>query len=270
MRVQTQQMVDQVFSFAELGFQEFETSKYLTDLLEKNGFKVERGYAGVPTAWFATWGSGKPVIAIGSRHRRYPAGVAEAGRRLSRSDHRRRTRTRRRAQLRRAAQHHRGARREEDHGAGEAAGHAQVVAGRCRGARRRPRPTSSAPGCSATSTSSLFAHVGSNLGAGWGGGFGTGPRLGRYTFKGESAHSAGAPWRGRSALDAVELMDVAWNFRREHLRLQHRSHSIITNGGDQPNVVPQNASVWYDFRETDYEHIKELRDIGDSIARRRR
>jgi hypothetical protein len=66
MRVQTQQMVDQVFSFAELGFQEFETSKYLTDVLEKNGFEAERGYAGIPTAWFATWGSGKPVIAIGS------------------------------------------------------------------------------------------------------------------------------------------------------------------------------------------------------------
>src|SRR5207247_4448475 len=66
MRVQTQQMVDQVFSYGELGFQEFETSKYLTGILEKNGFRIERGYAGIPTAWFATWGSGKPVIAIGS------------------------------------------------------------------------------------------------------------------------------------------------------------------------------------------------------------
>src|SRR5919204_2641470 len=66
MRVMTQQMVDQVFSFAELGFQEFETSNYLTGILEKNGFKLERGYAGIPTAWTATWGSGKPVIAIGS------------------------------------------------------------------------------------------------------------------------------------------------------------------------------------------------------------
>ena len=65
LHVFTQQMVDQVFSFAELGFQEFETSKYLTDLLEKNGVKIERSYAGVPTAWFTTWGSGKPVIAIG-------------------------------------------------------------------------------------------------------------------------------------------------------------------------------------------------------------
>jgi aminobenzoyl-glutamate utilization protein B len=54
LRVQTQQMVDQVFSFGELGFQEFETSKYLTNVLEKNGFKVERGYAGVPTAWFGS------------------------------------------------------------------------------------------------------------------------------------------------------------------------------------------------------------------------
>src|SRR5215471_18313078 len=66
MRVMTQQMVDQVFSYGELGFQEFETSKYLTGILEKNGFKIERGYAGIPTAWTATWGSGKPVIAIGS------------------------------------------------------------------------------------------------------------------------------------------------------------------------------------------------------------
>src|ERR1700746_3398546 len=55
MRVTTQQMVDQVFSYAELGFQETETSRYLTDILQKNGFKIERAYAGMPTAWAATW-----------------------------------------------------------------------------------------------------------------------------------------------------------------------------------------------------------------------
>src|SRR2546428_3040117 len=66
MRTLTQQMVDQIFSFGELGFQEIETSKYLTGILEKNGFKVETGLSGIPTAWMATWGSGKPVIAIGS------------------------------------------------------------------------------------------------------------------------------------------------------------------------------------------------------------
>ncbi len=87
-----------------------------------------------------------------------------------------------------------------------------------------------------------------------------------YMFKGESAHAAGAPWRGRSALDAVELMDVGWNFRREHLRLAQRSHYVITNGGDQPNVVPPNASVWYYFREADYEHIMDMWHIGDNMA----
>src|SRR5260370_39000800 len=60
----------------------------------------------------------------------------------------------------------------------------------------------------------------------------------QYFFHGKAAHAAVAPWEGRSALDAVELMDVGWNFRREHLRLEQRSHYVIPNGGDQPNVVP--------------------------------
>src|SRR5262245_15656589 len=66
MAKQTQVMIDMVFSFGELGFQEVETSKYLTGILEKEGFKIERGVAGIPTAWMATWGSGKPVIALGA------------------------------------------------------------------------------------------------------------------------------------------------------------------------------------------------------------
>src|SRR5256884_7059243 len=61
-----QQMVDQVFSFGELGMQEIETSKYLSAILERNGFALERRVAGIPTAWVARWGSGKPVIALGS------------------------------------------------------------------------------------------------------------------------------------------------------------------------------------------------------------
>src|SRR5215470_2375542 len=60
----TQQMVDEIFSFSELGFQEFETSRYVTGILEKNGFHVDRGVAGIPTAWVATYGTGKPVIAF--------------------------------------------------------------------------------------------------------------------------------------------------------------------------------------------------------------
>src|SRR4051812_30448112 len=66
MTKEAQVMVDMVFSFGELGFQEVETSKYLTAVLEKEGFKIERGISGIPTAWMATWGAGKPVIALGS------------------------------------------------------------------------------------------------------------------------------------------------------------------------------------------------------------
>src|SRR5439155_13198489 len=66
MKKQAQVMVDSIFSFGELGFQEFETSKYLTGILEKEGFRIERGVAGIPTAFVATWGQGKPVIALGS------------------------------------------------------------------------------------------------------------------------------------------------------------------------------------------------------------
>src|SRR2546425_276836 len=62
----TQQINDQIFSFGELGFQEVETSRYLVNLLRQNGFTVQEGVAGIPTAWVATWGSGKPVIALGS------------------------------------------------------------------------------------------------------------------------------------------------------------------------------------------------------------
>ena len=62
-------------------------------------------------------------------------------------------------------------------------------------------------------------------------------------------------------------MDVGWNFRREHLRIQQRSHYVVTNGGDQPNVVPAQRPVWYYFRETAYENIKKMWEIGDKMAK---
>jgi aminobenzoyl-glutamate utilization protein B len=114
----------------------------------------------------------------------------------------------------------------------------------------------------------LGSHVWDKFATAYGTGDGTWSGLVsvQYFFHGKAAHSAGAPWDGRSALDAVELMDTAWNFRREHLRLQHRSHYVITNGGDQPNVVPSEAGVWYYFRELDYPKIKTLYEMGNTIA----
>jgi aminobenzoyl-glutamate utilization protein B len=89
-------------------------------------------------------------------------------------------------------------------------------------------------------------------------GFGTGYGVGGnalfstiFTFKGRTSHSAGAPWVGRSALDAVEIMNVAANYLREHLPLSQRLHYVIVEGGEAPNVVPDRASVWYYVRNTD-------------------
>jgi aminobenzoyl-glutamate utilization protein B len=113
----------------------------------------------------------------------------------------------------------------------------------------------------------LFCHVGSDFGVFYGPAPMSGLVSVEFSFKGESAHAAAAPWRGKSALDAVELMDIGSNFRREHLRLAQRTHYVITNGGDQPNVVPPNATVWYYYREMDYEHIMNMWHIGEDMAK---
>ena len=262
----TQQMVDQIFSFGELGFQEFETSKYLVALLRKEGFTVEEGYAGIPTAWVATWGSGKPVIALGSDIDGIPQASQLPGVAC-------------RAPLVPGAPGH-----GEGHNSGQAVNiTAALAVKRLMEREKLPGTLKIWPGVAEEQIGSkayyvraglfkdvdisLFSHVSSNFGSSWGQPDGTGLVSVQYTFRGASAHAAGAPWRGRSALDAVELMDLGWNFRREHLRLAQRSHYVITNGGDQPNVVPQVASVWYYFRELDYPSIKALWAVGDSIAR---
>jgi aminobenzoyl-glutamate utilization protein B len=112
----------------------------------------------------------------------------------------------------------------------------------------------------------LFVHVGNTLATSWGPSNSTGMVSVEYTFHGKSAHAAADPWDGRSALSAVEIMDVAWSFRREVLHISQRSHRVISNGGDQPNVVPSEASVWYYFREHDFASVKELYDTGNTIA----
>src|SRR5437762_11695282 len=266
MREDLARMNDQVFSFGELGFQEFETSKYLTDILRKNGFTIQENLAGIPTAFMASWGSGKPVIALGSDIDCIPQASQKPG----------------------VAYHDPIIEGAPGHGEGHNSGvplniTAALAVKKIMERDHLPGTIRLWPGVAEELLGSkayyvragafkdadvaLFAHVGSNMNASWGDSMSNGLVSVQYDFKGESAHSAGAPWRGRSALDAVELMDIGWNFRREHLRIQQRSHYVIPNGGDQPNVVPPNASVWYYFRETSYEEIKKLWDIGSTMAK---
>jgi aminobenzoyl-glutamate utilization protein B len=262
----TQEIVDMLFSFGELGFQEVETQRYLGDLLTREGFKVQKGYAGMPTAWIATWGSGKPVIALGADVDGIPQASQKPG-------------VAYRAPLVEGGPGH-----GEGHNAGQAVNvTAALAVKRLMEREKLPGTIILWPGVAEELVGAkawfvreglfkdvdvvLFSHVSNDFGTAYGNTQGNGLVSVRYDFRGTSAHAAGAPWRGRSALDAVELMDVAWNFRREHLRLQHRSHSVILDGGDQPNVVPTTASVWYYFREITYPQIKELWAIGDTVAR---
>jgi aminobenzoyl-glutamate utilization protein B len=113
---------------------------------------------------------------------------------------------------------------------------------------------------------SIFTHVGNRFGTGYGEMGNNGMVSVEYTFHGKTSHAAGAPWAGRSALDGVEVMDIAWNMRREHLPLTQRSHYVITNGGGQPNVVPGEASVWYYFREQTFDSIRKLYETGNTIS----
>jgi aminobenzoyl-glutamate utilization protein B len=262
----TADMVDQIFSFGELGFQEFETSKYLVGLLRKEGFTVEEGFAGIPTAWVATWGRGKPVIAVGADIDGIPQASQMPGVAC-------------RLPMIPGA---------PGHGEGHNAGQAVIVTAALAVKKLMEREKISGtlkiwPGVAEEQLgskaffarsglfkdvdASFFAHVFDVFETPWGApNEYSGLVSLLYSFQGQSAHAAGAPWRGRSALDAVELMDVGWNFRREHLRLEQRSHYVIKDGGDQPNVVPSTASVWYFLRELDADRIRGMWAIADSVA----
>jgi aminobenzoyl-glutamate utilization protein B len=261
----TQQMVDQIFSYGELGFQEVETSRYLVKLLRDSGFTVTEGVAGIPTAWVATWGSGKPVISLGADVDDIPQASQTPGVAC-------------RAPLVAGAPGH-----GEGHNAGPAVNVTAALAVRAVMQRERlpgtirlwPGVAEELAGAKAyfvragmykDADAVLFTHVGNNLSVSYGDFPGTGTISAVFTFQGQSAHAGMAPWRGRSALDAAELMDIGWNFRREHLRPEQRSHNVIKDGGDQPNVVPQTASTWYYLRELDGPHIQELFDTAQEIA----
>src|SRR5215469_16448033 len=266
MKKQAQVMTDTVFSFGELGFQESETSKYLTGILEKEGFSIQRNVAGVPTAFVATWGQGKPVIALGSDIDDIPQASQKPG----------------------VAYHEPFLEGAPGHGEGHNSGQAvnitaAIVLKKLMDKYKLAGTIKLFPGVAEEVLGSkafyvraglfkdvdlvLGCHVGNELATAYGQGANDSGLVSvQYYFHGKAAHAAGAPWQGRSALDAVELMDTAWNFRREHLRLQQRSHHVIINGGDQPNVVPSEAAVWYYFRELDYPHIKELYELGNNMA----
>jgi aminobenzoyl-glutamate utilization protein B len=260
----TQEIADKVFSHGELGFQEVWTAAYLTKVLADEGFDIQMGVAGMPTGYIATWGSGRPVIGfMGDID-----GLPETSQRPGVAYH---------DPLIPGGPGH-----GEGHNTAPAVDLTAAIAVKRVMERHGLEGTLKViPGVAEELVASrtymvnagvfegmdvmLSTHVSRSMSTGWGI-TGSGLVSTMFTFHGKSAHGAGSPWAGRSALDAVELMNVGWNFRREHLRLQQRSHYIVSHGGNQPNVVPSEATVWYYFRELDFPRIKELHALGQTMA----
>lgn len=260
-----QVMVDKIFSFSELGFQETETSAFLTKVLSDNGFKVEKGISNVPTAWMAKWGSGSPVIALGSDIDCIPKASQKPG-------------VAYRAPIVEGAPGH-----GEGHNSGQAVIiYAAIAMKEMMEKEHMPGTIVIWPGVAEELVGTkawyirdgyfknvdacIFTHVSGDFTCDYGDGGGNGLVSARFDFTGDAAHAAGAPWRGKSALDGVELMNVGWNYKREHLKPTNRSHYVVVDGGDQPNVVPSKASVWYYFRERTYEDIKANYEAGIKIS----
>lgn len=262
-----QVMVDKVFSFAELGFQEVESSKYLSGILEENGFEIDNSLSGIPTSWFAKWSNGDgPVIALGSDVDCIPKASQYPG----------------------VAYHKPIVEGAPGHGEGHNAGIPLNIMSALAVKEIMEKENIGGtlilwPGIAEELVAAkawyvrdglfdeidmcIFTHVSNNLSVSYGPTRGTGLISVEYAFEGEAAHSAGSPWRGRSALDAAELMNIAWNYKREHLHPLKRSHSIFTDAGDQPNVVPSKAAIWFYFRDVKYEGIMEMYALANDMAK---
>lgn len=251
---------DTIWGYAELGLQEFNSSKLLADTLEAAGFTVERGLAGMPTCFVASYGSGRPVIGLLGEFDALPM-ISQKGRVPTKDP-----------VVEGAPGHGCG------HNAMCTAAAAAAIAVKEAMDAHKIKGTIKVFGSPAEEIvasrpymirAGLFDGVDAVIDNHSSSGFGTGYGVGGnalfstiFTFKGRTAHSAGAPWVGRSALDAVEIMNVATNYLREHLPLSQRMHYVILEGGEAPNVVPDKASVWYYVRNTD----ERLEDMYERVV----
>ena len=251
-----------IWEFAELGLQEHQSSKLLADRLEQAGFQVQRGVCGMPTAFIATFGSGKPVIGLLAEYDALP-GMSQ-----------------------KVVPY-----REPliDGGAGHACGHSALGSAAVGAAiaikesltRHNLPGTVRLYGTPAEETvigkvymtlNGVFDDLDvclhwhpSDKNAAWSGSS-KAVVSAKFTFQGLPSHASVSPEAGRSALDAVELMNIGANYMREHLKEDARIHYVITDGGGQPNVVPGRATVWYFVRANSHRDVESMFDWLQQIA----
>ena len=258
---------DEIWRFAELGLIEHKSSSLLVEELKKHGFKVERGVAGMPTAFIASYGDSKPIIAVMGEYDALP-GLSQ-----KKSPYK--------EPLKPGA---------PGHGCGHnihgASGIAAAIAVRYAMEKYGLKGTIRFYGCPAEENFSgkvfmvregcfrdvdaAISHHPSSMNE---------VTLksclalnsAKFHFYGKAAHAGGSPDQGRSALDAVELMDIGVNFLREHIIQDARIHYIIEKGGNQPNIVPDYARSWYYVRAPEREQVeyiyKWVLDIAEGAAK---
>ena len=248
------EICDKIWEYAELGLIEYKSSKLLADELEKHGFEVKRGVAGMPTAFVATWGEGKPVIGIMGEYDALP-GLSQ--KRVPRPE-----------PLEPG---------KPGHGCGHnihgTSGAAAAIAVKKAMEKYGLKGTVKFYGCPAEENFSgkvfmvrdgLFNDVDavishhpstmnevsliSSLAV----------NSAKFHFYGKASHAGASPEHGRSALDAIELMNIGVNYLREHIIQDARIHYIIEKGGDQPNIVPAYARSWYYVRAPERDELEEI------------
>ena len=246
-------MANSLWDYAEIGLHEHKSAAKLIEHLEEEGFSIERGVAGMPTAFVATYGSGEPVIGILAEYDALP-GVGNDTEPMRQT-------------------------REDGVLSGHGCGHNLFGAASVGGAMALKR-TMESEGLSGTiklfgtpAEETLIGKVymakagvfeGLDAVLDWHPG--TANRVGnspsramnnfQVEFFGQAAHSSSDPWNGRSALDAVEMMNYGVNLMREHVKPTARIHYVIPNAGQAPNVVPEYAKVWYYVRDVNRESVQ--------------
>jgi aminobenzoyl-glutamate utilization protein B len=253
-RVRLAEMSDAIWGYAELGLWEIKSSKLIADELERHGFRVERGVAGMPTAFVASWGDGKPVVGLMGEYDALP-GISNK-------------KVPWKEPLREGA---------PGHGCGHNIHGVTAVAAAIavrhtleeEGVKGTVKFFGSPAeenydgkvfmvraGCFDGVDACLSHHPGSINSASLASS--TAVNSVKFHFYGKTSHAAGSPEQGRSALDAIELMNVGVNYLREHVIDKARIHYVIEEGGGQPNVVPDYARSWYYVRAPERDQLEPI------------